>query len=179
MRDWFNIGCKLLGMYYIYLALTSALGSLSFFVNIGDTALSETDRNEMLLIYAFAIVAEVGFAFPLLFKTEWLADTLKVREGHYSTWQDHGSRQLQLGITLIGIYSFCANVGRLAGVYAKSRQTNYLSEPFVATQPKGLSFSIDFVDPVVTIVISMLLIFGAKYIAPFLTKEKQPKAEHL
>ena len=133
--------------------------------------------NAVLLITAFTVVAEIGCALPLLFKAEWIADKLKLTTINHSSTAASGNEKLQPGIILIGIYVFAIKIGGLAKVFALSRRTVRLASPFAATQPEGLSFSRDFIEPGVTILISLCLIFGSKFIAAFLTRNKLTATE--
>lgn len=181
MREWFIVGCKLLGVYFVYLAITSTLGSIGFLLTALTAASEGTfpgiSRTGMILTAAFAIVSEIGVAFPLLFKTEWMADTLKLTGRIQDVPRGYRGSQLQPGITLLGIYVFCTKIGSLASVYVASQRANKITDPFAATQPKLFTFSLDFIAPLVTLAVSLALIFGAKYIATFLERDKGTETE--
>jgi hypothetical protein len=180
MREWFIVGSKLLGLYFLYSVITSMLSSSGLFLFLlmsSNSFFPKESSTEVLLITAFTIVAEIGFAFPLLFKAEWIADKLKLPTANHSYSAAFGNEKLQPGIILIGIYIFTINIGGLAKVFALSRKTVRLTSPFGATQPEGLTFSRDFIEPCVTILISLCLIFGSKYIAAFLTRNKSTATE--
>ena len=119
----------------------------------------------------------IVFAFVLIFKTSWLADTLKVMERSQESARQGDFGMLQTGISLIGIYIFCIRIGNFIQAYVESRAVSRIISPYVATQPEGLSFSQKLAGPAATLVISLLLVFGSKQIAAFLTKAKQTETE--
>jgi hypothetical protein len=153
------------------------MSSIGFLVSSGDGTFSGPPRTQIILTSAFSIVSQIGFAFPLLFKTEWIADSLKLKGSLQDSPSSLGESRLQPGITLLGIYIFCTKIGSLPQVYAASRRATQMTNPFAATQPKGLTFSPEYIEPVITLVVSLLLIFGSKYIAAFLEKRKINETE--
>ena len=180
MREWFIVGSKLLGLYFLYSVITSLLSSTGLFLSMltsSNSFFPKENNAEILLITIFTIVAEIGCALPLLFKAEWIADKLKLTTANESYSAQSSDAKLQPGIILIGIYIFTIRLGGLAKIFALSRRAVKMASPFAATQPEGLSFSRDFVEPGVTILLSLCLIFGSKYIAAFLTKNKLTATE--
>ena len=180
MREWFIVGSKLLGIYFLYQAIISILNSTGLFFSLmmsSNSFFPKESSTEVLLITAFTIVVAIGCALPLLFKAEWIADKLKLPTINHSPRPAFTNEKLQPGIILIGIYIFTIKLGGLAKVFALSRRAGRMASPFAATQPEGLSFSRDFVEPGVTILLSLCLIFGSKYIAAFLTKDKLTATE--
>jgi hypothetical protein len=172
MREWFIVGSKLLGLYFLYTVITTALNSTGIIYSLlmsSNDFFPQESGTAVLLIAAFTIVAEIGCAIPLLFKAEWIADKLRLPVLASSS-SSSGNGKLQPGIILIGIYVFTIKIGGLVKAFALSRKTVHMDSPFAATQPAGLSFSRDFIKPSVTILISLFLIFGSKYIADFLIK---------
>jgi hypothetical protein len=182
VREWFIVGSKLLGLYFLYMVVVSVLSSAGLFFSIltsSTTFFPEESGTALLLSSVFTIVAEIGCALPLLFKAEWIADKLKLPSINVSSGATSLNEKLQPGIILIGIYVFTTKIGGLAKVFVLSRTTARMASPFAATQPEGLSFSRDFIEPSITIALSLSLIFGAKYIAAFLTKTKRTEAEQV
>lgn len=176
MREWFIVGSKLLGVYFLYWALISLLGEIGLALSIlssNDSPFPGLSSTVILLTSAFSSIVMIAFAFALLFKTELIADKLKLT-GFLKEFQGiRHSDSLHSGITLIGIYIFCTKIGSLAKVILASLKANSGINPFAATQPKGLTFSLDFAEPGFTLLFSLLLIIGSKRIAEFLEKGKQ------
>ena len=180
MREWFIVGSKLLGLYFLYTVITLMLNSTGLFFSLltsSNNFYPKEYENVVLLITAFTIVAEIGCTLPLLFKAEWIADKLRL-PGTASSSALSGTEWLRPGIILIGIYVFTIKIGGLAKVLALGHKTGRMALPFAATQPEGLSFSRDFIEPSVTILISLCLIFGSKYIVAFLAKNRLSATEY-
>jgi hypothetical protein len=172
MRDWFVVGCKLLGLFFLYYAFASILGSIGLIVSIvanGSNSLGSSTP-DMFLITTFSIIANIIFALSLIYKTEWLADKFRLSGRLQDLSISPGSYILQPGIILIGIYIFCTYFGRLVHAIVSNLCESNMASVFAASQPKGLTFSLDFIAPVVTLVFSLLLIFYSKSIAEFLEK---------
>ena len=179
MREWFIVGSKLLGLYFLYTVVMTTLNSSGVFLSMltsSNNFFPEEGSKAVLLITVLTIAAEMASALPLLFKAEWIADKLKLPSAQTGSFRSE-NEILQPGIILIGIYIFAVQIGRLAKVLALSRETVRMASPFAATQPAGLSISRDFIDPGLTIFISLCLIFGAKYITTFLTKKGRLETE--
>ena len=179
MREWFIVGSKLLGLYFLYSVITSMLNSTGLFFSLltsSNNFFPKEYENAVLFITVFTILAEIGCTFPLLFKADWIADKLRLPEtASFSALS--GTESLRPGIILIGIYVFTINIGGLAKVFALSRKTGMMASTFAARQPDGLSFSRDFIQPGVTILISLCLIFGSNFIVAFLKKNKLSATE--
>jgi hypothetical protein len=175
MREWFIVGSKLLGIYFLYLALSTlppyivmAMSSFS-----SSIILNEGPSNLKILLASISSgFVMIAFAIVLLFKNDWIADILKITAQMHESKNQLKASNLHTGITLIGIYIFCTRSGALFRAYAESRRVDRMFSPFLATQPEGLPFSPSFVEPVATLLISLLLIFGSRHIAAFLTKNK-------
>jgi hypothetical protein len=177
MRDTFIAGSKLLGIYFLYHALTTLPPTIGMVLATLSAGSSSYQVLPILSLLAgiFSGLVMIAFAFALLFKTELIASKLNI-SGVCQPSAQKGDK-LEPGIILIGIYIFCTKVGWLAEVFAKNQWANKIRNPFAATQPQGLSFSSDYIAPCVTLIAALLLIFGAKHITAFLTKEKHTETE--
>lgn len=172
MRGLFIVGAKLLGIYLLYWAIMSILVSISFLLHAssGGTPFSSELFEKTIVLMNFSIV--LIFVFVLLFKTEWLADKIKLPGDSLGHTAVVTSANLRLGIVFIGIYIFVTHIGGLITVIWSHFIANRESDMFAATQPKGLQWSVDFVNPIITVLISFLLIFGSEQISRWLIKEK-------
>lgn len=180
MRNWFIVGSKLLGIYFLYWALTSLPGSIMLSMSLFSKSVILNEGPSNLAIFLASISSSlvmIAFAYALLFKSELIADKLNIADSFEPDTQHGGN--LQSGIILIGIYIFTTEVGRLANIFATAQRANRITDPFAASQPQGLTFSSKLVEPGVTIIVSLCLIFGAQYIAAFLTKNKSKATEQL
>jgi hypothetical protein len=179
MREWFIVGAKLLGIYFLYWALTTLPSSIMVSMSFSSKSVILNEGPSNLVIFLASIssgLVMIGFAYMLLFKTELIADKLKITDGLQPR---HNGVNLQAGITLIGIYIFVSKVGRVVDIFATAQKANRINNPFAASQPQGFAFSSKLIEPGFTILISLCLIFGSKYIAAFLTKNKLTATEQL
>jgi uncharacterized membrane protein (DUF485 family) len=180
MREWFIVGSKLLGIYFLYWAFTILPESIALSMSSFSKSVILNEGPSNLAIFLSSISATVVmivFSFVLLFKTNWLADTLKVTGQSHKTEIQYDIGMLQTGISLIGIYIFCTKIGGLIQAYVESRAVSRMFSSYIATQPEGLSWSQKFAGPMATLAISLFLIFGSRYIASFLTKPKRTATE--
>lgn len=178
MREWFIVCAKLLGIYYLYIVLTSTVSSTGLIAYIAHSRESIMDSSsaDIFLVSCFTIVASLGFAYILIFQTGWLADRFKLSDLSQPTSGSTAGSKLQMGIILIGVYVFCTHIGSLAHAVATNLAENNMRAAIGATQPNGLTFSRDFISPVVTLLFSLFLIFGSGKIAAFLEKTQITKA---
>jgi hypothetical protein len=102
------------------------------------------------------------FVFVLLFKTEWLADKIKLTGDSMVLTAVINRVNLRLGIMYIGIYIFVIHIGSLIKVIWSHVVANRESDMFAATQPMGLPWSLDFIDLIITVLFSLLLIFWVR-----------------
>ncbi len=178
MRGLFIAGSKLMGIYFLYWALTTLPGSIMVSTSLFSKSVIINEGPSNLAFFLASIssgLVMIAFAYALLFKTELIADKLNITEGDQT--KSTSGANLEAGITLIGIYLFATEVGTLANIFATAQRANRITDPFAASQPQGLSFSSKLIEPGVTIIVSLCLIFGAQYIAAFLTKNKSKATE--
>ncbi len=173
MREWFIVGAKLLGVYFLFNALTLIVGSTGLVASVARSSESVMGPSsaDIFLVSCFTVVAGLGFAYILIFQTDWLADRLKFAEP--SQPMPVGTAGgLQTGIILIGIYVFCTRIGSLAHAVMTNLAENNMRASFAASQPNGLTFSMNFIPPIVTLLFSLFLMFGSGKIAAFLGKRQ-------
>ena len=76
MRSWFSIGSKLLGIYFLYWALTTLSGSMMLFLSPFSKGVVVQEGPSDLVFFLASILSGLvmlAFAFALLF-SELLAD---------------------------------------------------------------------------------------------------------
>jgi len=79
MREWFTVGAKLLGIYFLYWALTAFFQTISFLFPLssrGTWASTEPLNTVIAVDSILTFCFKIAFALVLLFKTNWLADKL-------------------------------------------------------------------------------------------------------
>ena len=166
MRSLFFVGSKLLGIYFFYWGLKSLLWMISF---IGSASSEPVDK--WTLIYsAVSMLILFVFSFFLVFRAPWLADVLKLVPEPSDAQRLSGNTVLRVGIVLIGIYVFAIHIGDLIKAFYVQAMLNSIGNSFVATQPRGLSFSRDVIAPGVTIIFALFLVFGSKRISRLISK---------
>ena len=173
MREWFIVGAKLLGLYLLFSTLTlvvSSTGLISYIVRSKESIMGSSSV-DIFLVSCFTIIASLGFAYILIFQTDWLADRFKLADLSQVTPAGPAGSRLQTGIILIGIYVFCTHIGSLVHVILTNLAENNMRAVFAATQPNGLTFSPSFISPIATLLFSLFLIFGSRKIAAFLEKK--------
>ena len=103
MRRLFIVLAKIIGLLQVYWGLTYFFSIVIFIRNMGQMASSGADSSmsQVLGILLYAVLA-FGTAWLLLFKTEWLADKIKVESDNElpSLSQDV---VLNVGVKIIGL----------------------------------------------------------------------------
>lgn len=169
MRGWFTVGAKLLGIYFLYWALT-AISYLLPLLSAGSWTSTEPLRRSAALDSVLTPCVRIAFALLLLLKTDWVADRVGLEEDVSRTTGSSPRYSLQTGLVLVGTYIFVSHIGQLIKVLLLLRRENAVYGPIAASQPQGLSWSKDMIVPCITIVLSLFLIFGAKQLAKWLDK---------
>ncbi len=146
MREWFIVGAKLLGLYYLFSALTLIVSSTALVSSITRSreSIMGSSSVDIFLVSCFGIIASLGFAYILIFQTDWLADRLKLAGLSQASPGCPAGSRLQTGIILICIYIFCTRIGSLVHVILTNLAENNMRAAFAATQPNGLTFSLNF-----------------------------------
>lgn len=166
MREWFTIGAKLLGIYFLYSALIEIVQTITYLA----WRTNEPVRMIMMLSSVVIFFLLTGFSLLLLFKTDWLANKINLAgDISQSSVSSHGYG-LQTGIVLVGIYIFVTHIGRLIKVVVQLIKARRVYNTMAATQPMGLPWSEDMIVPGITIILSLFLIFGARQLTQWLNK---------
>jgi hypothetical protein len=94
MRNWFIVGSKLLGIYFLYWALTSLPGSIMLSMSLFSKSVILNEGPSNLAIFLASISSSlvmIAFAYALLFKSELIADKLKIADSFKSDSQHGGN----------------------------------------------------------------------------------------
>jgi hypothetical protein len=107
MRRLFIVGAKILGLACIFWVITIASMILYAMGMLLSSARNESFWSLQVLLYSICIIAymalSVWFSIVLLFKTDWLADKLKLeKDGPLPHWPELNTL-LNLGIILAGL----------------------------------------------------------------------------
>ena len=169
MKSFFIAGAKILGIYLVYLSL------LNLFQVITALMVFSSESSEpfpMLTIVSSSgsLILLLIFSLLLLFKTDTVASILSVREENDST---HSKISIQTGIILIGIFIFSTRIGSfLANLYIQTKEAN-AGISGMGTYPNGPLLSKDLLISAITIIFSLILIFGSSGIENILSKFNQ------
>ena len=103
MRKYFVIGGKLLGVYLLYSSMTMLFGTLSYIVTFFNSQ-SDPFGKIALISSVVSLIILLIFSFVLLFRTDWLADLVKLDEESEDSLKIKSEFILRGGIVLIGLY---------------------------------------------------------------------------
>ena len=178
MRSYFVIGAKLLGIYILYLSsltIFSTIGALIVFLSSSSEPFSKilmvSSLGSLLILLITSLL--------LLFKTEEIATFLKLNEYEDERLVPNPKLSIQGGVILIGVYIFSTNIGKfLSTVFFLLKEAN-LGREAAGTFPHGLTFSKDLLTIGITIVLSIILIFGSNKIDTLISKKKKVKGLRL
>ena len=160
MRKYFVIGGKLLGVYLLYSSLTMLFGTISYIV-ISFNSQSDPFGKIAMISSVVSLIILLIFSFVLLFRTDWLADLVKLDEESEDFLKIKSEFILRGGIVLIGLYIFATNIGRfISTIYFQFAEANMGIDP-VGTVPRGITSSKDLITFGITIAFSLFLIFGS------------------
>jgi len=148
MSGLFKVGAKLLGIYQLYLTLSSA--SQLFVVRLG-VAVPVVPTVLILLLLS-------AFSFALIFNTDWIASQIGA-----DNWSEPISSRsfLKAGIILVGLSFFLTRAGVLVTYFIFSTALSPFS---VARSPSQL------IAEMVLLLVSLGLVFGSEQIVQLLEK---------
>lgn len=160
MRSLFSVGGRLLGIYFTYYGLSNLFSIVILLVSpspdfpqVGKAAIIYSSISTIILL---------SISFLLIFYTEFLADISRLKDESVNYQAFPTKDALQAGVVLIGIYIFTTNIGEVISAIQKQILTKRMGEDLGATYPPSLNFTGDIVEPGVTIVFALFLIFGSK-----------------
>jgi len=160
MRDIFNVGAKLYGMTLLYTGGMGLIGQAIQFIHF-----MENPTEGMMTWMILALLASVGtvaLALVLIFKTDFLAKILKIKE-------DKGfpnlssSEIIRVGSILIGIAILIKQIGP----FGYNAFIKFFAEYFPRYQIQNQ----DLIKDSSIILFSALLIFGANRVAQIVDKK--------
>jgi hypothetical protein len=170
MRRLFIVLAKVAGLLQLYWTLASFLnvGSM-FFTMLGR---SDSDANSIFYIGLFlSLVLLFGTSWLFLFRTEWLADRLKI-QGDDEIGNVDMQAVLRAGMRLVGIYVLIYAVPHFVGIMAGS-----FSLPLAESKLPS-HFWAKFIPSVIQITLGIFLVFDTEKVATFISgKKKSPEAK--
>lgn len=108
MRRLFIVGAKIVGLVCLFWAITTALQFISYIVFSIRGLLDDSFFYVSTLIFIISVTAylilSIWFSIVLLFRTEWLANKLKLeKDSDLPNWPELNTL-LNLGIILAGLF---------------------------------------------------------------------------
>jgi hypothetical protein len=164
MYSLFIVCTKLIGIYFVFLTLTNLLNMFPFLIYSFKGSEEEMVELYILFSNAFSMTVQLVLALPLLFRTGWIADKLRIKDDIAESLPLSLNSILRAGIILIGVFIFTTRISSFARTVYYRVLADNSEEAFAATYPQSLSFSTDMITPGITIAFSLLLIFGSKII---------------
>lgn len=159
MKDLFEGGARILGIYFFYYFVSNFfLFGISFYYYF-DASFDKT-RLFGVISYGSLMITPLIFSYILIFKTRYLSSFFKIKD---SQGLFDGKAIVSSGIILIGIYIFAVKSGRLFSDLWKDFR-------FIDFEGGLTSQGADFLGQVITIVISLLLIFNSEKIERFISR---------
>ena len=160
MRPLFLVLAKLTGLLHLYWTL-SGLAQMSVMFGLGSIR-TEASVSTLVPILGFVLyfVFALVLAWILLFKTEWLADVLRLPTDESTTVKPPATVLLHVGIQLIGVYAVAQAVPGLLRTLTMLHRTFDLT---AQNYPWHL-----LAAPLAQLVVGVLLAFKADAIVSFL-----------
>jgi len=167
MRKMFLVAAKLLGLMQLYSMLMSSLPFLAVSMNYAETY--HPSPIQVLLGGASALVWTIfygWFAWLLLFRTDWLADRLKIRDEPGDDRAFDRQAVLPLGVTLIGLYVVIHALPSL--ITAIMRIQSEWIDRFPEKQRGQL------VSVIIQLLLGVWFTFGANQVVSIITRRERP-----
>jgi len=120
MRSMFVVGAKLVGVVLCFRVASSFLKLAFLMISlIGDQWEEVRGLFAWTAAAYFEVVIEILFVFVLLFRTDWLAERLKVREEPLGVKLPAVDELVRIGIRLMGVYVLVVTAPALVTAIAR------------------------------------------------------------
>lgn len=170
MRSLFNVGAKLLGLYYAFQGLLSLLSLITFLISPSPDF--PPFGRPMVVVTLIPFVILLGIAYFLIFSTDFLADIVRLEKDESNQQSVSFQNSLRTGIVLIGFYVLATNIGSLISAIYRQLSLRNIGQDIAGTLPQHLNFTKDILDPAITIAIALFMIFGSELLSKLVTKAK-------
>jgi hypothetical protein len=164
MRNVFNALAKIIGLWNVSLGVLNLAGMVTTMTMAGGAV------GFLICIYVAAACVRFLVAWVLIFKTDWLADKLKVPRDEDPFKPLEKSALFTIGVQLLGLYFFFVAICDL---------TRAFGEVYSITAWGGMPFSRDFfahgLRGVVTMFLSVICMLKADGIVRIIASKEQVK----
>jgi hypothetical protein len=163
MRNIFLAGAKLLGILGLYWAIL-IIPQIGFFLGI-QTPMSEDNYSgawifsAILLYFLFAF----GFGLTLIFRTEKIAEILKIKETKELVFNQKTDEMLRIGIILVGIFLLASAIPELAKIIFRMVQTSITLSSYNTSE---------LISSILQICLGGWLSFSSRKVIHFITKRE-------
>ena len=156
MRRLFIVGAKLLGLLCLWWAISTTIQLISFgSVVVMVKRADVLDRVAIVLVYGVGLLAyfvlAVWFALVLLFRTEWIADKVRLeKDSDLPGWPEQ-NKLLSLGVVLLGFYVLAHAIPE-----AVKSSLTLLGDLWLKTQPEYRDWTTIFLQYVIPVLRDVL-----------------------
>ena len=124
MRNLFLAGAKLLGILALYWAIL-IIPQIGFFLSV-RTTMSEGNYSGTWLFSGIVLsfILPLIFGLILIFRTEKIADILKIKESKEQEFKSKQDDILRIGIILVGIFLVASAIPKFAKIIFQMAQSS-------------------------------------------------------
>ncbi len=166
MRNLFLVGAKLLGMLGLYWTIL-IIPQIGFF--LGANSQMNEDNFSGVLIFSGLLLyflLSLSFGLILIFRTEKVADLLRIKKAEVQEIKPKTDDMLRIGIILVGIYVLASAIPELAKIIFRLAQTSMTLRSYNTTE---------LISSIFQICLGWWLSFSSRKVAHFITKREYKK----
>ena len=166
MRNIFLAGAKLLGILGLYWAIL-IIPQIGFFLGI-QTPMSEDNYSGAWIFSAILLYFLLAFSFGLIliFRTEKIADLLKINEPEEQEFKPKADDMFRIGIILVGIFLLASAIPEFAKIIFRLAQTSMTLRSFNTSE---------LISSILQICLGGWLSFSSRKVVHIITKREYKK----
>jgi hypothetical protein len=171
MRNLFIVLAKVVGLLQIATVinyLQFQIGYINYIVGSEDWLYSLRSQLVNMVGYSMCMGLVLGFAWVLLFRTNWIANRLGIPEGEELSGPKQDSF-LPIGIKLLGVYILVDAVPGFVWVMIEPRAFN--------PDESAAHFWIRIVPSVLKLAFGLILVGKTSYVMELISGDSKPKEE--
>ena len=134
MRNLFLVGAKLLGILGLYWAIL-IIPQIGFFLG-ANAQMNEGNFSGAWMFSGILLYFLLAFAFGLIliFRTEKIADLLKIKESEVQEIMPKTDDMLRIGIILVGIFLLASAIPEFAKIIFRLTQTSMILRSYNSSE---------------------------------------------
>jgi len=166
MRNLFLVGGKLVGILGLYWAIL-IIPQIGFFLGT-QSQMSETSYSTERIFSAILLYFLLAFVFglTLIFRTEKIADLLKIKESEVQEIMPKTDDMLRIGIILVGIFLLASAIPEFAKIIFRLAQTSMTLMSYNTSE---------LISSILQICLGGWLSFSSRKVVHFITKREYKK----